>query len=131
MWKQKQGKLSLMARDVLKQVGREFEDDMDLMKTKMHRYPASLRGLDESYTVPRVVAIGPYHRHRDHLLQAEKAKHMAAICCVQESGLLLEVLYSVVASAVDSVRHLHDKGAVHAFAESYKHRWALARFLRP
>ncbi|CAD6252892.1 unnamed protein product [Miscanthus lutarioriparius] len=92
---------------VFNQVSHEFEADMDIIKQKMHKYPASLLGaLHESYTVPRVVAIGPYHHNRDHLKQAENVKHMAAIRCVIESGHLLEEVYSAVVSSADLVRRL-------------------------
>ncbi|KAJ1277054.1 hypothetical protein BS78_05G264500 [Paspalum vaginatum] len=97
------------ARDVCKQVKDEFRVDMDLIEMKMHRYPASLRAVDEGYTVPRIVAIGPYHHHRAHLKAAEKGKHAAAIHCVLKSGYVLEDLYPAVAWVADKCRHLYDK----------------------
>ncbi|KAF8736754.1 hypothetical protein HU200_014311 [Digitaria exilis] len=57
------------------ETAQEFKDDMDTMRMKIHRYPASLRGFDEWYSVPRMVAMGPYHHGRvlqDHLKQVEK-----------------------------------------------------------
>ena len=98
------------ATNVFNQVEHAFKVDIDLMVEKMHTYPAGLGDtIGESYTVPRIVAIGPYHHHRGHLKQAEKVKHMAAICCVNESGQLLEEIYAAVTSVADNVRCLYDK----------------------
>ncbi|KAJ1255018.1 hypothetical protein BS78_K297800 [Paspalum vaginatum] len=98
------------ARDVFDQVAEEFEDDTSkLMHKKMHRYPAVLGALDKSYTVPRVVAMGPYHHHQPHLKKAEKVKHMAAIQCVRKSGHLLEEMYAAVVSIADKARRLYNK----------------------
>lgn len=97
------------ASGVFKQVESEVEADVYMMKKKMHRYPACLQALDERYTVPRYMAIGPYHHHRAHLKKVETVKHAAAIRCVRESGHLLEEQYSAVASAADDVRCLYDK----------------------
>jgi hypothetical protein len=42
----------ISASGVFEQVEREIEDDVNMMKKKMHRYPASLQALDERYTMP-------------------------------------------------------------------------------
>ena len=72
---------------VCRDVQADFRDDIDSVKDKIHRYPESIRDLGDWCTVPKVVAIGPYyHRHHsDKLKQAEKAKHVAAYCCIQQS----------------------------------------------
>jgi hypothetical protein len=78
------------------------------MKWKMHRYPPSIRALDDDrlyYTVPRVVAIGPYHHYGgDHLMEAEKVKHVAALLCMEGSGLEVQQLYQEVVSAASKLK---------------------------
>ena len=94
----------------------EFKDDAKLIKMKMHRYPPSIRALGDWCTVPKVVAIGPYYHHRDHLQKAEKMKYVAAQYCIQEykkvnnnSGLSVQNLYDAVVSVALEIRGLFDK----------------------
>ncbi|RLM86447.1 hypothetical protein C2845_PM04G15450 [Panicum miliaceum] len=101
------------ARALFSQAAGEFSADI-MAKEKMHRYPAGLAGsVDERYTAPMMVAIGPRHRSEGrHLEQAEAAKHAAAYHCVSESGSLLEDLYSAVVDASDAARRLYDGDAM-------------------
>ncbi|CAO2142858.1 unnamed protein product [Urochloa humidicola] len=105
------------ARSVVMEVVDDFKDHIDLTKKKMHRYPACLREVGKSYTVPRIVAIGPYHHGLDHLKPAEKVKHAAACYCVMQSGCLLEDLYGAVAQVADGVRCLYDKDVMEGIGE--------------
>lgn len=93
---------------VFEKVAWEFKLDVDMMRMKIHRYPASIRALGELYTVPTTVAIGPYHHGRDHLAAAEKVKHVAAYHCIRESGRSVQEMYdAVVAVAVGHARRLY------------------------
>jgi hypothetical protein len=90
------------------EAAQEFKVDMDVMRMKIHRYPASLRAFEEWYTVPRLVAIGPYHCGARRT-PVEKAKHAAAHHCVRESGRSPQELYDAVVSAAYRARRLYDK----------------------
>ena len=99
----------------------EFRVDMDMMKMKIHRYPPSLRAIEEWYSVPRMVAMGPYHHAHvlpDQLKQVEKAKHVAAYRCVRESGHSLQEVYSAVVSAAHKARRLYDKQVMGGIGDS-------------
>ncbi|CAM0882866.1 unnamed protein product [Alopecurus aequalis] len=87
----------------------ELERDNDQWRKKMHRYPASMRELDERYTVPTIVSIGPYYHGRDHLKKAEEAKHAAAYSCIKHSGVSVQEMYDAVVSVADEARGLYDK----------------------
>ncbi|CAM0146933.1 unnamed protein product [Urochloa decumbens] len=90
----------------------EFKLDVDMMKTKIHRYPPTIRALGGLYTVPKTVAIGPYHHNRDHLKAAEKVKHVAAYHCIRESGRSVQEIYHAVVSVAGDARRLYDSDAV-------------------
>ncbi|KAF8665873.1 hypothetical protein HU200_053954 [Digitaria exilis] len=85
---------------------------MDTIRMKIHRYPASLRGFNEYSSVPRMVAMGPYHCARvlqDQLIKhVEKVKYVAAYHCVMESGHSLKEVYDAVVSAAHIARHRYD-----------------------
>lgn len=104
----------------LEEVEIELKNGIDLRKEKMHRYPASLRdSIDKSYTVPRIVTIGPYYRHSnpesdklDHLKQAEDLKRVAVIQCARAwSHSDEKKLQAEVDPAADDTlaRRLYDK----------------------
>ncbi|XP_025828378.1 uncharacterized protein LOC112903350 [Panicum hallii] len=99
------------AAQEFEEAAREFKVDMDLMRMRIHRYPPSLREFDEWYTLPRMVAIGPYHhvRLRDQPKQVEKVKHVAAYHCIRESGHSLQEVYGAVVSAAHDARRLYGK----------------------
>jgi hypothetical protein len=91
---------------------REFKVDIDMMKMKIHKYPPSIRPLGEGQwfiTVPKLVAMGPYHHGQHQLKQAEKAKHVAAYHCIMESAHSVQEMYDAVASAAYHARSLYDK----------------------
>ena len=90
----------------------EFEEDVNMVEMKIHRYPAIIRALGDQYTVPTIVAIGPYHHYQEHLKQAEKVKHVAAYHCIRESGCSVQEMYDAVVSVADDARRLYDKGVM-------------------
>lgn len=55
----------------MEEKAREFEVDIRMIKTKIHRYPATIKDLGAPFTVPIMVAIGPYHHGRDQLKATE------------------------------------------------------------
>ncbi|CAO2150187.1 unnamed protein product [Urochloa humidicola] len=81
------------------------------MEKKMHRYPACLKTVDACHTVPRFVAIGPYHQNRKALEPAEKVKHVAARYCITE-GHTVDEVYEKVAEAADEARSLYDENVM-------------------
>ncbi|KAK3164462.1 hypothetical protein QOZ80_1AG0018950 [Eleusine coracana subsp. coracana] len=97
---------------VFRGVADDCERDLDITGNKMHRYPASIRALrlDERYTTPTVVAIGPYYHGRNrHLEKAEKMKHLAAYQCLTDSGYSVQQMYDALVPVARGVRHLYDK----------------------
>lgn len=62
--------------DELMEAETEFERDFD--STKMHRFPAVLRGMGDEYITPMVVVIGPYHHGALCLQKMEEVKCAAA-----------------------------------------------------
>ncbi|KAL5220275.1 hypothetical protein ABZP36_024988 [Zizania latifolia] len=90
----------------LKREAKKFESDISKKKTKMHRFPPSMRSLanDGRYIVPNVVAIGPYHHHWQHLREAEETKHVAAHYFCTHSRYSVEAVYRKIISVADEAR---------------------------
>ncbi|CAO2145119.1 unnamed protein product [Urochloa humidicola] len=102
------------------EAAQEFKVDIDMMKMKIHRYPASLGGFDEWYTAPRMVAMGPYHhvRIRYQPKQVVKEKYVAAHHCIAESGGSIQEVYGAVVSAAHDAYHLYDKNTMAGIGDS-------------
>ncbi|TKV99589.1 hypothetical protein SEVIR_8G053800v4 [Setaria viridis] len=104
---------------VFEEATRKFEDDMDMVKMKIHRYPPSIQGINEWYTVPTVVAIGPYHHGKRQLKQSEKVKHAAAYHCIKNSGRSVQEMYQAVVSVVLEInaRRLYDNDVMEGIGD--------------
>lgn len=93
-----------------------FEADFAKIETKIHRFPASLRGLGKRYIAPTAVAIGPYHRpsaSEEHLVEMESVKDVAAYDFVKASGYSLETMYWAVRGVEEQVRSAYTDKATH------------------
>ncbi|KAJ1277061.1 hypothetical protein BS78_05G265000 [Paspalum vaginatum] len=101
---------------MFEEIAAMFEAHVDMMNKKMHRYPASIKALGYWCTVPRMVAIGPYHHGLEHLEAAKRVKHLAARHCVKESRRTVQEMYDAVVSAAYScdARRLYDNKDVAA-----------------
>jgi hypothetical protein len=89
-----------------------------MMKMKIHMYPPSIQVFDDKFfTVPRLVAVGPYHHGQNHLKQAEKAKYVAAYHCIMESGHSVQDMYDAVVSAAYDLSSLYDKDLMEGISE--------------
>ncbi|GJN28261.1 hypothetical protein PR202_gb16366 [Eleusine coracana subsp. coracana] len=88
--------------------------DIDMMARKIHRYPARIRALclDERYSTPMVVSIGPYHHGREHLQKAEKVKYVAATNCSRNSGHSVQEMYTEVVQLARRARGLYENDLV-------------------
>nr|CAB3491212.1 unnamed protein product [Digitaria exilis] len=79
------------------QEAENFNDNFTKLANKIHRFPPSLRGL-KSYSIPKAVAIGPYHR-RD--LMAKEAADPKATEKVKKIAPKLKEMEKVKKVAAD------------------------------
>ncbi|CAN6372754.1 unnamed protein product [Urochloa humidicola] len=91
------------AFEMLEVAALKFKADIDLMKQKIHRYPPSIRSIGEWCTVPKVVAIGPYHHGKTCLKHAEEAKRVAAYYCIKGSGCTVQEMCCAIISVVAEI----------------------------
>jgi hypothetical protein len=105
------------ARSVVNQVLGKFKDHMNMMKQKMHRYPACLGAVDKSYTVPRLVAVGPYHHGLEHLKEAEEVKKVAVGHCTGK-GKFLKEMYEEFIPVANDARHFYDKDVMAGISDN-------------
>ncbi|KAJ1267027.1 hypothetical protein BS78_07G025400 [Paspalum vaginatum] len=88
-----------------------LESDFSMVETKIHRFPAALRGIggdDGRYISPSVVAIGPYHCAEPHLQKMEEVKLAAAYYLCRNSGCSTLQVYEKVLSVVGAARGCYD-----------------------
>ncbi|KAF8725747.1 hypothetical protein HU200_020299 [Digitaria exilis] len=81
---------------------------------------AASKALGDWCTVPKVVAIGPYHRYDgEHLKQAEEVKLVAVWHCMEKAGLEFRELYHAVVPVVAEIdaRGLYDKDVMAGITE--------------
>ncbi|KAL5205971.1 hypothetical protein ABZP36_034180 [Zizania latifolia] len=103
----------------LKKAAEKLEAKISKNKTKMHRFPESMRSLgnDGSYVVPNVVAIGPYHHHKNHLREAEEVKRAAAYYFCRDSRHPTETVYEKIVSVAGEARSCYADDAVEGISE--------------
>jgi len=87
---------------------RQFEAEFGEIEMKIHRFPASLRGLGRRYIVPMAVAIGMYHHSSRNLQEMEKVKRVAAHHFIKDSGHTFDEMYAAVFSIIGTSRGFYD-----------------------
>ncbi|KAG8086691.1 hypothetical protein GUJ93_ZPchr0010g7939 [Zizania palustris] len=104
----------------LKVAAEKAEAYVSKKETKIHRFPESMRsfGYDGGYVVPNTVAIGPYHRHRLHLRQAEEKKRAAAHYFCRDSDRPAKAVYERVLSVAGEARSCYDDDATDGISEA-------------
>ncbi|KAM3253616.1 hypothetical protein ACQJBY_047608 [Aegilops geniculata] len=86
----------------------QFETDFSNMEMKIHRFPASLRGLGRRYILPMAVSIGLYHHNSSKLNEMEKVKRVAAHHFIRDSGHPFDEMYAAVFSVMGAARRFYD-----------------------
>ncbi|KAF7086554.1 hypothetical protein CFC21_089842 [Triticum aestivum] len=88
------------------------------LQLKMHRFPPSLRGFCEgrNYIVPKMVAIGPYHRHLPELQAMEKVKKKAPLFFCQ--GASVEAYEKNLAYISSEVRSFYDADSLEGVSDT-------------
>ncbi|CAN6363306.1 unnamed protein product [Urochloa humidicola] len=104
---------------LFKEADRKLEDDIGMVNAKIHRYPPSIQDIGDWYTLPRIVAIGPYYHWRQELRHTENVKHVAAYRCIKTSGHSVQDMYDAVVSAVEQIhaRRLYSKDVMEGIGD--------------
>ncbi|CAO2189987.1 unnamed protein product [Urochloa humidicola] len=95
----------------LKNSTERLEGDVSARTVWMHRFPHNLRGIrgpDNRYVEPSLVAIGPYHHHLPHLQKMQEVKVAAAKNFCTYLGCSEEEVYRKIFTVAIDARRCYD-----------------------
>ncbi|KAI5011319.1 hypothetical protein ZWY2020_013456 [Hordeum vulgare] len=94
---------------MFKEATQSLKHTVDKMEMKMHLFPASMEVLAESYAVPTMVSMGPYHHGETPALQEmESIKHAAAGHFIDDTGFSVQEVYGAVCAVAGVARSQYD-----------------------
>jgi hypothetical protein len=90
------------------------------LSAKIHRFPPSLRGFGDEchYIVPKMVAIGPYHRHLPELQAMEVVKETASLYFCGEADVYLEACERQVIAVAGAARSCYDADSLEGVSDT-------------